>query len=50
MVVKVYQFVLVTAALYILACDLWTAVSCRPGTADQRLGTTAISRGIALPD
>jgi len=46
---KIYQGLLVTAALYILACDIWAAVYGGPGAANLSLGTAAISQGLAIP-
>jgi hypothetical protein len=46
---KIYQGSLVAAAIYILACDFWAAVSERPAAADLQLGAAAISNGIAFP-
>jgi hypothetical protein len=50
MVSKIYQGVLVTAALYILASDIWIAVRGGPGAANVELGSAAISQAVAIPE
>ena len=47
---KFYQALLVAAALYILACDIWTAIYGAPGAASLELGSAAISQGIVVPE
>ena len=47
---KIYQALLVTAALYILACDIWTAIYGAPGAASLNLESAAISQGIIVPE
>ena len=48
MAANVYQVLLVGAALYVLASDVWSAVQDSPRSADLRLGAIAISAGIEL--
>jgi len=50
MVSKIYQGLLVTAALYILASDIWRAFPGGPGAANLELGTVAISQAVAIPE
>ena len=47
---KFYRALLVTAALYILAFDFWTAIYGTPGAASPELGGVAISQGMVVPE
>jgi hypothetical protein len=46
---KFYQ-ALLAAALYILVCDICTAIYGAPGAASLELGSAAISQGIVVPE
>ena len=49
MLSKLYQTLLVAAAFYILARDIWAIAICAPGFASLELGTTAIAPGLVVP-
>lgn len=50
MAAKLYQALIVTAALYILASDVWSAVRDSAGAANLELGSAAISQGMVVPE
>ncbi len=50
MAAKLYQALLISAALYILVCDVWAVVRGAPGAASLELESAAISQGMVVPE